>query len=210
MSVKPENVDQYLSSGCGRCELGGTPKCKVQPWVEELRLLRGVLQESSLTEEIKWGAPCYTLDGKNILMLSALKESVVVSFFQGAQLKDSENILEKPGENSRFARYIRFKDTQTIYTLKNIISSYIKEAIELEMFGKREIVSDDVPLEYPDELIQMLDARPDFAEAFNSLTPGRQRGYLIYFTSAKQSKTKTSRIEKSMPKIFIGKGWNER
>ena len=169
-----------------------------------------MLQESGLTEEIKWGAPCYTLDGKNVLMLSALKESVVVSFFHGAQLKDPENILEKPGENSRFARYIRIKDTQTFDALKNTISSYIKEAIELEMLGKREIVSDDVPLDYPDELTQMLDARPDFAEAFNSLTPGRQRGYLIYFTSAKLSKTKTSRIEKSMSKIFIGKGWNER
>ncbi len=210
MPVKPENVDQYLSSGCGRCELGGTPQCKVQSWVEELRLLRGILQESGLTEEIKWGAPCYTLYGKNILMLSALKESVVVSFFRGAQMKDPENILEKPGENSRFARYIRFKNTQTISTLKDTISNYIKDAVELEILGKKATVIEDMPLEYPDELIEMLDARPDFAEAFNSLTPGRQRGYLIYFTSAKQSKTKTARIERSMPKIFIGKGWNER
>ena len=210
MPVKPENVDQYLASGCGRCEFGGTPKCKVQSWVEELHLLRGILQESGLTDEIKWGAPCYTLEGKNILMLSALKESVVVSFFRGAQMKDPEKILEKPGKNSRFARYIRFRDTQSISTLKNAILSYTQEAIKLERSGNKVNISNNAPLEYPDELIQMFDARPDFAEAFFTLTPGRQRGYLIYFTSAKQSKTKTSRIEKSMPKIFIGKGWNER
>ena len=86
MSLKPENVDHYLDRGCGRCELGGTPQCKVQSWQEELRLLRRVIQESGLTEEIKWSAPCYTHNGKNILMLSALKESVVVSFFRGSQM----------------------------------------------------------------------------------------------------------------------------
>ncbi|MBV7330423.1 YdeI/OmpD-associated family protein [Chloroflexi bacterium TSY] len=210
MSVKPENVDQYLESGCGRCEFGGTPQCKVQSWDEELRLLRGILQESRLTEELKWGAPCYTHNGKNILMLSALKESVTISFFRGALMKDPENVLEKPGENSRFARYIRFTNVETVATLKPAILRYIQEAIELENSGKKSDVSNDVPLEYPEELIQMFEANPDFEEAFSALTPGRQRGYLIHFTSAKQSKTKTARIEKCMPKILIGKGWNER
>jgi len=210
MPVKPDNVDQYLESGCGRCEFGGTPQCKVNSWVEELRLLRGILQASGLTEEIKWGAPCYTHSGKNILMLSALKECVTVSFFQGAQLKDPENILEKPGANSRFARYIRFTDAQTIASLKPAILSYIQEAVEIEKSGKKLDVSNDAPQEYPDELIQMFEANPDFKEAFSTLTPGRQRGYLIHFSSAKQSKTRTTRIEKCMPKIFTGKGWNER
>jgi len=210
MSVKPDNVDQYMASGCGRCEFGGTPQCKVHSWDEELRLLRGILQESGLTEELKWSAPCYTHDGKNILMLSALKESVTVSFFRGAQMKDPEHILEKPGEHSRFARYIRFTNVQTIASRKKAILRYIQEAIELENSGKRVDVSNDAPLDYPDELIQMFEANPDFEEAFSALTPGRQRGYLIYFSSAKQSKTKTTRIEKCMPKIFIGKGWNER
>jgi len=210
MSIKPGNVDQYLESGCGRCVLGGTPQCKVQSWTEELRLLRRTLRESGLTEELKWSAPCYTYDGKNILMLAALKESVTVSFFQGAQMKDPENILEKPGENSRFARYIRFTDIQTIALLKPVIPGYIHEAIEIAKSGKKLDVSNDSLVEYPQELIRMFEANPGLEEAFSALTPGRRRGYLIYFSSAKQSKTKIARIEKCMPKIFSGKGWNER
>jgi uncharacterized protein YdeI (YjbR/CyaY-like superfamily) len=210
MPVKPKNVDQYLASGCGRCELGGTPQCKVLPWVDELRLLRGIIQESGLTEEIKWSVPCYTHDGKNILLLSALKESVTVSFLRGAQMQDPENLLEKPGENSRFARYMRFTDTQTISSQKPAILSYIQEAIELEVAGVEVAGShDDLP-DYPEELIQAFEADPAFEEAFAALTPGRQRGYLLHFSSAKQSKTRITRIEKSMPKIFRGKGWNER
>jgi uncharacterized protein YdeI (YjbR/CyaY-like superfamily) len=210
MSIKPDDVEQYLENGCGRCELGGTPQCKVKSWDEELRLLRGIIQDSGLTEEIKWSAPCYTKDGKNILMLSALKESVVVSFFRGAQLKDIDKILEKPGENSRFARYIRFTDTKKIASLKQALIRYIQEAIRIEKSGKKANVSNDTAMEYPQELIHMFAANPDFAEAFAALTSGRQRGYLIHFSSAKQSKTKTARIEKCMPKIFEGKGWNDR
>lgn len=210
MSIKPENVIQYMENGCGRCEFGGTPQCKVKSWAEELRLLRDILQESDLTEALKWSAPCYTHRGKNILMLSALKESVVISFFRGAELKDPQNILEKPGENSRFARYIRFTNAENIPLMKSAILSYVQEAIEVEQSGKRMDMSNAAPMQYPDELIDMFDTRPDFAEAFSALTPGRQRGYLIHFSSAKQSKTRTARIERCMPKIFIGKGWNER
>jgi len=210
MPIKPENVEQYIESGCGRCELGGTPQCKVESWKEELRLLRKIMLESELTEEIKWSSPCYTHRGKNILMLSALKESVIVSFFQGAQLKDPENILEKPGENSRFARYLRVTDTKTIAALKHTILSYIQEAVDIEKSGKKEDVNNNKMLEFPGELVQMFEANPGFQEAFSALTPGRQRGYLIHFSSAKQSKTKTARIQKFMPKILDGKGWNER
>jgi len=210
MPTHPQTVDQYLEEGCGRCHLGGTPQCKVQPWVEELRAVRRILQQSPLTEEIKWSVPCYTIDGKNILLLSALKDSMTLSFFRGVQMKDPENILVKPGKNSRFARYIRIKDLQTIISLENTLLDYIVEAIELERLGKPFDASLNDPLGYPDELLHVFEARPDFEKAFSSLTPGRQRGYLIYFTSAKQSKTKTARIEKCMPKIFAGKGWNER
>ena len=210
MPIKPNDVEQYLESGCGRCELGGTPRCKVHAWHEELPLLRSIIRESGVTEEIKWSVPCYTHGGKNILMLSALKESVVISFFRGAQMKDLENILEKPGENSRFARYIRFTDVQTIAALKPTILSYIQEAIDLEDAGVEIAGShDDLP-DYPEELIQAFEADPAFEEAFAALTPGRQRGYLLHFSSAKQSKTRIARIEKAMPQIFLGKGWNER
>jgi len=210
MTVNPENVDQYMESGCGRCELGGTPQCKVRSWVEPLRLLRAILRESGLTEELKWRAPCYTHQGKNILMLSALKESVTVSFFRGAQMKDPERILEKPGPNSRFARYIRFADGQAIAPLKKTMLRYIQEAVALENAGEQADVDKDALPAFPDELMQMFEANPDFEQAFTALTPGRQRGYLIHFTSAKQAKTRTARIQKFMPKIFAGKGWHER
>ena len=210
MPIKPKNVTQYLKNGCGRCEFGGTPQCKVRSWDNELHLFREILLESKLIEEIKWSAPCYTSNGKNILMLSALKDSVVISFFRGAEMKDPENILEKPGDNSRFARYIRVTDTQTISSLKQVILSYIREAIEIENSSRRADSGKDVPLDYPEELVQLFETNPDFEEAFSALTPGRKRGYLIHFSSAKQSKTKVARIEKCMPNIFNGKGWNER
>lgn len=210
MSLRPENVTQYIENGCGRCVFGGTPQCKVKPWVHELHLLTGILRESGLTEEIKWGVPCYTHDGKNILLLSALKESVTVSFFRGAELKDPEGILEKPGEYSRFDRSLRFTGVQRIASLKHAMLSYIQQAVELENSGKRVDYSKDRPLDYPAELVQLFIANPDFDDAFHALTPGRQRGYVIYFSSAKQSKTKTARIEKSMAKIFMGTGWNEQ
>ena len=210
MPIKPKSVDEYIANGCGRCEFGGTPKCKTRPWTEELRLLRSVLSESVLTEEIKWSAPCYTHQGKNVVMLGALKECVTVSFFRGAELSDPEGHLEKPGKNSRFARYVRFQDTATIDSMRPIVLGFVEQAIKLEDSGKKAVPSSDSEMEYPEELIQILESDPAFEEAFSGLTPGRQRGYLIYFTSAKQSKTKIARIERSKPKIFEGKGWNER
>ena len=210
MSIKPKSVDQFLESGCGRCSLGGTPECKVQSWVGELRSLREILQASGLAEEVKWSAPCYTHEGKNILMLSAVKDSVIISFFHGAELTDPEGILEKPGEFSRFARYLRFTNPDEIESRKTTIQNYIREAIRLERSGKRTAAARDVSLEYPDELVQQFKLYRDFEKAFAALTPGRQRGYLIHFSSAKQPKTRTARIEKFMPKIFEGKGWNER
>ena len=209
MPIKPIIVDDYLANGCGRCEFGGTPQCKVHEWEAELNQLRAILLASPLSEQIKWGAPCYTHDGKNILMLSALRDSVVVSFFRGAELADPENVLEKPGAHSRFARYIRFTNAEDIPTLKPTILGYVDEAIALEQSGKQPEAS-AISLDYPEELLQVFDQDPRFEEAFAALTPGRQRGYLIHFTSAKQSRTKTSRIMKSMAKIYAGKGWNER
>ena len=125
-------------------------------------------------------------------------------------MTDPEHILEKPGENSRFARYIRVTDAQSIAPLKETILAYVGEAIELEASGRRMEASNDDALNVPEELIQAFEASLEFEEAFSALTPGRQRGYLIHFSSAKQSKTRAARIERAMPKIFAGKGWNER
>ncbi|MCB0133367.1 MAG: YdeI/OmpD-associated family protein, partial [Caldilineaceae bacterium] len=126
------------------------------------------------------------------------------------QLMDPENLLEKPGANSRFARYLRFTDAQAISAQKNVILGYVQEAIALERAGTRVDVRDDTPLDYSDELLQFFATDPAFEQAFSALTPGRQRGYLLHFSAAKQSKTKIARIEKCMPKIFMGKGWSER
>lgn len=210
MPIKPDSVDQYLDIGCGRCKLGGTLQCKVNTWSEELGLLREIIQQSGLIEQIKWSAPCYTHEGKNILMLSAYKESVIVSYFQGVLLTDPEQILELPGENSRHARYLRFSDLPTINARKPYILNYIKEAIKIAESGQRVNTSSADAMEYPEELIQIFEQNPEFEQAFTALTPGRQRGYVLHFSSAKQSQTRVNRIHKYMPKIFEGKGWNEQ
>lgn len=210
MPTKPTNVDQFLRSGCGRCEFGGTPDCKVVSWSEPLRLLRSILLQSGLKEEIKWSQPCYTHEGKNIVILSALKDSATVSFLRGALLEDPARILEKPGENSRFARYARFTDTKSIAAHQSTLLAYVKEAIEIEDSGQKVDTSHDALPDAPPELVDRLDQDVDFARAFDALTRGRQRGYLLHFNAAKQSKTRTARIEKCMAQIFAGKGWNER
>lgn len=210
MPVKPNSVDEYLAIGCGRCKYGGTPQCKVHRWESVLAELRAILNSSELSENIKWSAPCYTYNDRNILSLSALKDCAVVSFFRGAQLTDPEGLLEKPGPNSRFARYLKFTDTETIVASKATLLNFVSEAIALSTTGEKARPSSDGLMAYPEELIQAFESSPDFEEAFHDLTPGRQRGYLLHFTSAKQSRTRSSRIEKCKPAIFAGKGWNER
>lgn len=209
MPVKPKQVDQYLEIGCGRCKFGGTADCKVHSWTEELALLRTILLSSGLREEIKWSAPCYTSGGKNIVALGALKSSAALSFFRGAEIADTQRVLEKPGENSRIVRYIRFTNVEQIQALHGVILDYIRFAIDLEKSGSKRAIDKTMP-DYPQELTQAIEQNPELADAFEALTPGRQRGYLLHFSSAKQAKTRSARIEKCMPQIFAGKGWNER
>lgn len=209
MPEKPVDVDRYLEIGCGRCKLGGTSDCKVHFWTNELTSLRTILLQTELCETIKWSVPCYTHRGRNIVMLSALKENATLSFFRGAELADPEKILEKPGQNSRFARNVKFTDMQRIASLKPVILNYVREAIELEESGKKPASKGD-ELPCPVELNEMLDSDPVLKVAFAKLTPGRQRGYLIHFSSAKQPQTRISRIQKCRAKILEGKGWNER
>lgn len=205
-----KNVDNYFLDGCGRCLLGGTPNCKVHSWAQELDLLRVILQESELKEECKWGVPCYTYQGANVLILSAFKEYCCLSFFKGALLKDPYKILSKQGKNTYAARLIRFTHVQEIKKLTSEIKSTISEAIEVEKSGIKLPAKEHTANDFVDELQQKLEEDPSFKSAFEALTPGRQRGYNLYFSQAKQSVTRFSRIEKSMIKIFEGKGWNER
>lgn len=201
-------VDQYLLNGCMRCELGGTPLCKVNRWSEELLLLRQILLESELTEDIKWGVPCYTLNKKNVIIINAFKEYVCVSFFKGALLTDKQELLHKHGEHSQSVRILKFNNHKEIIKNTKIIKAYVSEAIALERSGKKVILKKS-PEPFPDELTQILEKDKLLKKAFLSLTPGRIRGYIIYFTLAKQSQTRVSRIENCREKIMSGKGLND-
>ena len=202
-------VDQYLADGCGRCPLGGTPQCKVHNWQAELQKLRAILLDLGLTEDLKWKIPCYTDQNRNIVLLSAFKEYCALSFFKGALLKDDKGILEAPGENTQAARLIRFTGVAQIAELETAIRAYVGEAIELEKAGLQVDFKAKNELQFPPELEEKFARDPDFYDAFQALTPGRQRGYLLYFTGAKQSQTRNARIEKYRAKILEGKGFHD-
>lgn len=203
------DAEQYFRNGCGRCELGGTPQCKVHAWRHELKRLREIALESGLIEECKWGAPCYTHQSKNVAMVGALKENCTLSFFKGALLKDEHGILEKPGENSQAARVVRFQSVDEIEPIAAILVEYLREAMELEVQGATVDFKAKDELEFPTELQEKLDASPKLHRAFHALTPGRQRGYVLFISGAKQSKTRTARVEKCIPSILEGKGLHD-
>ncbi|RPG38495.1 MAG: hypothetical protein CBB72_000985 [Muricauda sp. TMED12] len=203
-------IDHYLSEGCGRCSLGGTPECKVHSWQDELKYLRRLVLDCGLTEELKWSMPCYTHQSKNILMITAFKNNCTLSFFKGSLLKDEQGILEKPGENSQVARVLRFTQVDQISTLENVLKAYIYEAIEVEKAGLQVKLKKTAEFDMPEELQNKLDEDEAFKTAFEALTPGRQRGYMLHIAQAKQSKTRINRIEKCIPNIYKGKGYNER
>jgi uncharacterized protein YdeI (YjbR/CyaY-like superfamily) len=203
-------VDLYLNQGCMRCELGGTPDCKVNNWQEELKELRRILLDCDLKEELKWGVPCYTNENKNILILSALKDWATISFFKGALMKDPKGILVKPGEHSQAARYLKFTNIDEIKEKEEIIKAYVAEAIEVEKAGLKVDFKETSEFEIPEELQAKFAEDPVFISAFEALTPGRQKGYLLYFSGAKQSKTRMARVEKHIERIFEGKGLHDR
>ncbi|MCB0664015.1 MAG: YdeI/OmpD-associated family protein [Saprospiraceae bacterium] len=206
--MNPE-IDNYLAEGCGRCPLGGTPECKVHKWTAQLEQLRRIVLDCGLTEERKWGVPCYTFQGKNILIVSAFKDFCSVNFFKGVLLADEQNLLVSPGPNSQSARYFPFTETKTILELEDTIRSYVFEAIEVEKAGLQVSFKAKENLEYPEELSAKLEEDPVFKEAFEALTPGRQRSYVLHIAAAKQPATRVSRVEKSISKVMEGKGWNE-
>jgi uncharacterized protein YdeI (YjbR/CyaY-like superfamily) len=202
-------VDAYFVDGCGRCPLGGTPQCKVNNWREPLETLRSIVLESGLTEELKWHVPCYTFQGTNVLLLGAFKENCVISFLNGALLKDAKKVLEKPGENSQAGRIIRFTNVQEVLKLKPTIKAYIREAIQNEKSGLKVNLSAKTELVLPEEFQAMLKKNPALKKAFQSLTPGKQRAYNLYFSAPKQSQTREARIQKCIPKILNGEAIDE-
>lgn len=203
------NVDNYFHEGCGRCELGGTPDCKVHLWKTEMAELRNYILETNLEEESKWGVPCYTFQGKNVLILSAFKNYCSVSFFKGALLSDEQGKLHKPGENSQAARLFKFTNLEEIIALKPYIIATIFEAIENEKAGREIEFNKQANQDVPEELAAIFEVDDAAKAAFEALTPGRKRSYIIHITGAKQEKTRISRAEKCIPKILTGKGFNE-
>jgi len=198
-------VDAYLVEGCGRCANYRTPQCKVHTWTEELQQLRRIVLECKLEEEFKWSQPCYTFQGKNILMVTAFKDFATLSFFKGTLLNDEKGLLQAPGENSQAVRQLRFTSAKDITEIEPVIKAYIHEAIQAETAGLK-VKFKKNPEPIPEELKRKLDEDRDLRRAFEALTPGRQRGYILYFTQPKQSKTRTARIVKYIPKILEGIG----
>lgn len=204
-----KSVDNYFTEGCGRCPLGGTPDCKVHAWTSELEYLRKIVLDCGLTEESKWGAPCYTFQKNNILLLSALKEYCCISYFKGSLLQDKKNLLKKPGPNSQAARLIKFKSIDEIVGIEDDIRAYILESLEVEKAGiKVQFKKNPEPI--PKELEAKLEEDPILKTAFEALTPGRRRGYILHFSQPKQSKTRISRIEKCEPMILSGIGLHDK
>ncbi len=201
-------VDKYLIDGCMRCKYGGTPQCKVHNWREELEMLRQIVLETGLTEEIKWGAPVYTHKGKNIVSVGALKESANIGFFKGVLLTDKHKILQQQG-NLQSDRIIKFTNVKDIEKVKDVLKEYVLEAIEIEESGKKvEFKKNPEPI--PNELLEAFEQDPAFKKAFYALTAGRQRGYIIHFSQPKQSQTRIGRIERYKEQIFNGIGLNDK
>ena len=184
-----------------------------QKWEKELEKLRAIILDCGLTEELKWGAPCYSYpsakgQNTNLVIIGELKDCCVISFFKGSLLEDANDILSKPGANTQTARVIRFTNLKEIVKLEPILKAYIYEAIEAERAGIKSILKKN-PEPIPKELQKKLDKMPAFKTAFNALTPGRQRAYILYFSQPKQSQTRVSRIEKYVKQILEGKGIND-
>ncbi len=175
-------------------------------WRDEFNELRRIVLECGLAEELKWGQPCYMFERSNIVILSGFKEYIALAFFKGVLLKDSSGILIQPTENMQETRQIRFTNVSQIVELKSVIKSYIIEAVDAEKSGLKVNHEKRPELEIPEELQKKFDESPAFKTAFESLTPGRQRGYILFFSGAKQSKTREARIEKYTQQILDGKG----
>ena len=203
------SVDQYLADGCGRCNRFQTPDCSTQLWGEELALLRSIVLRTGLTEQMKWSHPCYSDVGKNIAVIGAFRECIVITFFKGALMNDPAQILELPGENSQAGRVIRIRSVEQANRFAETIREYVLEAIEIERSGQvvEKIRIEDRPI--PQELADKFDEMPGLREAFRALSPGRQRGYILHFSQPKQAKTREARIAKSIDDIMAGIGLND-
>lgn len=188
-------VDEFLS--------------KAKKWQEEFEKLRMIILDCQLTEELKWGKPCYMFENKNIVLIHGFKDYCALLFHKGALIQDSHGILIQQTENVQAARQIRFTNAQEIVEMETLLKAYIYEAIEVEKKGLEVDFKKNTEITVPEELQNKFDETPALKTAFEALTPGRQRAYILYFSKAKQSKTRESRVEKWMQQILDGKGLND-
>ena len=182
---------------------------KAQTWQEEFEKMRTIVLDCGLTEELKWGCPCYTFEKRNVVLMHGFKEYCALLLFKGALLKDPKRILIQQTENVQAARQIRFTSVREIVKLQPVLKANIKQAIEVERAGVKVPLKKTNEFNVPEEFQSKLEKNPALKKAFKALTPGRQRGYLLYFSAPKQSKTRESRVEKHIPQILIGKGLND-
>ncbi len=195
MKIMNPKVDEFLN--------------KATKWREEFGKLRMIILNFQLTEELKWGVPCYTFQERNVVLIHGFKEYCALLFFKGALLKDTHGILIRQTENVQASRQIRFSSLREIIELEPILKASILEAVEVEKAGLKVELKKTSEYSIPEEFQKKLDEEPALKTAFDALTPGRQRAYLFFFSQPKQSKTREARIEKCMPQILIGKGLND-
>lgn len=194
MSTPNPKVDAFLN--------------RLKAWRGEIQKLRSILLDCGLDEELKWGKPCYSFEGTNLAIIQPFKEHCSLMFFKGALLQDTRGLLRSQGENTQSAMRLEF--TSESQVTKTVVKAYVKQAIAVDKAGLKVDFKAKRELELPEELTQSFKLNRGFAKAFSSLTPGRQRAYVLHFTGAKQSLTRTARIEKCMPKILAGMGMNDR
>ena len=181
---------------------------RTKVWQGEIQKLRSILLDCGLDEDIKWGKPCFAFEGKNVAIIQPFKAHCSLMFFKGALFEDTHGLLRSQGENTQSA--LRLEFTSEAQVKKAVVASYVKQAILVEKSGLTVDFKAKRELELPEELTQILQKNRKLAKAFHALTPGRQRGYVMHFKGAKQSQTRTARIEKCIPKILAGLGMNDR
>ena len=182
---------------------------KAKQWRQEFKELRTIILDCQLTEELKWGTPCYTCEDRNIVLIHGFKEYCALLFFKGVLLKDAKRILIQQTENVQATRQIRFTSVREIAEMEPILKAYIQEAVEVEQAGLKVKLKKTADFRVPEEFQKKLDKIPALKTAFAALTPGRQRAYILHFSQPKQSKTREARVEKHMPQILKGKGLND-
>jgi len=202
-------IEDYFSQGCGRCERFATENCSTRKWADGLLALRKLCLSLSLVETVKWGHPCYLHKGRNIAIIGALRTDFRLSFFNAALMQDAAGVLERPGPNTQYPDMLRFTDKAQVDAMAELIRSYLKEAMTYAEAGLQP-QKETREIEWPPELAEALDADPELAAAFHSLTAGRQRSYLIQLNSAKKPETRLSRIIAFRDRILAGKGALER